>query len=802
MEASALSFKRFAFGSLFAFSLSFSLVGCGLNIGEDPIPEGEVKLEGYSCVNQISEKVSEYFNDQLNEPQIVEFVDCLKNSVSDFTKRVGRRNDNVYSPEDLQAFINRIAKGRKLEKKLLDEFMKIKTTFVGGRVDQISRADLAAALRLLEDIKKAAILLRPHVRIFNVYSKATMPLDRVNMELDQTAKTLDEISQIFLNSLNKTENDYSLKDFEVFLDEFRKFIGWYEFFPDGRNASQWVELVASIKKISTGGDRYVIQKSEWEKFLTVTTSSYIAFLKFKYGVLGQDLWSGFGLKNLILLFDQIRDEVIKVISSRSERAIPLEEIQSLIQSLGEMKWLPFGLDADTSFLAMKLILTKILDNSQSVDVEISSLRIFHILRMAKEFEVWASNQIYLSSKFSKESNGVETAPGAANFYRQGVPAGWSEFLNFQKGRRPLFMKDSPKVSLVYFGNLKERGISFDLYNLSLTHLYFRVVKLVFEAYGTRDERGQLLMSSSTLQKFYTDFFKLGEGVGWLDPRSRSAGARSYVEGNLFTYSADGLNKPFDMTLSEGVDVIAYLLTAGQLADEVYADLRAAISQEDSCLISEGSSFEKPNPKDFRGDEKLSRECVKKHLFPILVQHLDFAPSLKEWMKSLDDDRKQEYADLLLTSAYSEVNSDPNWVEKSELSTVAVVILYSESVMTRHDTSMDGILSKAEALVAFPIFRNFINDLAKGLENQKEDYSEGMIRSIYEFILSECRAPESNMDRAYIKWNSWGTSNWEIHSDRMKLTQAFSVIINRLLNLQAELNAHRSPQPLDETPSSN
>ena len=78
----------------------------------------------------------------------------------------------------------------------------------------------------------------------------------------------------------------------------------------------------------------------------------------------------------------------------------------------------------------------------------------------------------------------------------------------------------------------------------------------------------------------------------------------------------------------------------------------------------------------------------------------------------------------------------------------------------------------------------------------------MIRSIYEFILSECRAPESNMDRAYIKWNSWGTSNWEIHSDRMKLTQAFSVIINRLLNLQAELNAHRSPQPLDETPSSN
>lgn len=749
----------------------FLLSGCGLEIGESPAPAGEVKLEGYSCVNQISLKVGEYFDGELSDNEVIEFVDCLKKSVSDFAKRMKRRpGTDVYNPEDLRIFINRISKERELNERLLNEFMKIKQTFVGGRADQISRRDLAAALNLLEDIKKAALVLRPHVQIFNSNLGANIPPERIALELDRSSEAMNEVLRIFISSLRETENTYSLKDFGNFLEEFRNFINWYGVFPDGRPAKDWVELVASLKEISTGGDRYLIQKDEWESFLSFSQSAYIAFLKIKYGVSGQDLWQGIGLKNLVHVVDQVRDEVIRLISSRKNRLIPKEEVFRLLKSLERMDWLPLGLSASIWSEALELFVTKILEEGSKG--EFVGFRISHLLRVAGEFENWASTQKYISTHVVQGREQGKITPQVftndeeeVEMTQDFVPLGWIEFKRFIDQRRPLFTPDSRFVSLTYATNLPKYGVRYDLHNLSLTHLFYRALNMVYQAYGVRGPMGDFLLSGGRLQDFYTDFFDFGVALNWLDSRSKTAGSRSYIEGNLFTYAADGLNGEFDLTLSEGVDLIAYLLTGGQLTDRLYMNF-------DFCP---------KGPKDFRGMEKLLRACVEKNLAQALIDELGFAPELQNWLSDQDKSVQRTYTDLLLRSAYSQRNSDPDWVEKSELSTLSVVILYSESVLTRFDADYDGTLSDPEVDVAFPIFKEFINVLAKNLLQQEEDLSENRIQAIYEFILYNKRAPETRTDMVSIWWNSKAEPNWVIDSDRMALTEAFSVIINRLLN---------------------
>lgn len=783
MEGLDLFSKKVLNQVLLTVLIGGSLIGCGLEIGEKPAPEGEVHLDGYSCVNEISHKVGRYFDSKLSEPEITEFIDCLKKSVSDFTKMVEREpGTQFFDPEKLRKFINRISKNRELTPELLTEFMKIKQTFVGGRIDQISAGDLSAALSLLEDIKSAALILRPHVQIFNSSLGSEIPPEKISLELDRSSQALGQVTRIFVNSLRATKNKYSLKDFEKFLEEFREFIDWHEVFPDGRPAKSWIELIASAKEISTGGDRYLIEETEWESFLTVCQSAYIAYLKVKYGVSGQILWSGVGLKNLVHVVDQVRDQVIQIISSRKNRMIPKDEVAKLVQSLGEIEWLPFGLSADIFNKGLELFVSKILDEGQRG--EFLGYRISHLLKMAGEFEAWANTQSYISLKVGDHSREQGSRPVPQVFdedllgdeesviYHKVTPLSWIQFEEFLKDRRPLFMPDDRRVAVTYAESLeKDLGVKFDLHNLSMTHLLYRVLKLIYQSYGVRGDGGALLLSADTLQKFYSDFFEVGEALKWLDSRSKNAGSRSYVEGNLFTYSANGMVGEYALNLSEGVDLIAYLLTAGRVTHGVYSDLGKICRQG---LV------------DFRNQPKLERACVENHLAQVLIGNMGFAPDLRKWLLSQTLERQRAYTDLLLRAAFSNQNSDSLWLEKSELSTISVVILYSESILTRFDEDRDGSLNNAEVLMAFPVFREFINSLAKNLLKEDEDLPVGRVRAIYEFILHYRKAPETRGDLLSVIWNTpWWSDNGQpiymVDSDRMQLTEAFSVIISRLLN---------------------
>lgn len=756
------------FFTLLGIPLLLCSVGCGLKLGEPPAPEGQVQIDGYSCVNQISKKVGDFFNYRLSEDEVTQFVDCLKKSVSDFSKRVGNKGEAVYSPEDLRSFINLIVKdGNKLSPELLAEFMRLKQTFVGGDVNQITKSDLQSAMNVLDQIKKAALILRPHVKVFNPKLCAQIPPGQIAKELDMAYVALTEVSKIFVSLLKETSNPYSFTDLSQFFEEFRKFIKWYEYFPAASSTENWMKLLKSVKTIATGDDNNVIRREHWEPFLHFLKTSYILYLKTKYGVMNYSVFSGVGLKNFVHVVSDGLFDLTKAISRRSDRKITAPEIEKWTEAMEGMGWIPFGLNAKTAYAGLDLIFTKIFGGKK----EFQGIEVAQLLEVSRDFEEWSTLQGYIARKYAPQRTETSLIPKIMSYFEfedvQDVvaPQDWPPLRRLISERRPIYRDQNPMVFLADAADLSGYGVRMDLYNVSMTHLVSSVLSLIYKSYGQIQD-GEPKMSSDSLQKFYEDFYELGVGLKWLDPRSRTAGRRSYIEGNLFTYAANGFSKDYDLDLSEGIDLVAYLLSGGKMTDYIYDDLYTQCEKGVTDIV---------------GKQKLLRTCVNEHLGRALLNSLSNAPNLRAWIMNLSPEDLNRYAELLLNAGFSHANSDLMWVERSELSTIAVIILYSESVLTRFDANRDGRLDDAEVKVPFPLFKEFISGLAKQGNPKGKDLTEDQARSLFEFILYYRRMPESYSDQLSIWWNADENPSYDVNVDRLGLTEAFSVIINKLLN---------------------
>src|SRR3954463_14243997 len=98
----------------FSRALSFTLcvviaaaTGCGLNTGESAPKQAPPSFSGngYSCVGEIPDHMSRYFNDELSEEQINDFVRCLQKSFTTFAQLTRGRDESTYAPDEIRRFL-------------------------------------------------------------------------------------------------------------------------------------------------------------------------------------------------------------------------------------------------------------------------------------------------------------------------------------------------------------------------------------------------------------------------------------------------------------------------------------------------------------------------------------------------------------------------------------------------------------------------------------------------------------------------------------------------------------------------
>ncbi|MBX3022743.1 MAG: hypothetical protein KF799_13805 [Bdellovibrionales bacterium] len=815
-----MSFNLFLRGTL-VMSLSLTLLsGCGLNTGENPPPVMKPSFSGngYSCVGQIPNQVDRYFNDDLSEAQINEFMRCLQRSFVAFAQLTRGRDQNIYSPDEIRYFLEEhFFKERPISDTLLKEFMVIKQAMIGGSLDQITRQELYSTVDLFEDIRLVALRLKPHIQVLNPRLADMQKPRDLGERLAQANTALRMAIQIVVARLSQSKQTYSYASLTAFLTEFRQFIGWDKHYTGSNTHSveDWVTMLREFKEITVSGqEAQGVRTVEWTPLLENMSRWYLAYLQYRVGVKSQPVLEGVGLQNTIYLADELfRLTEEAIISHRPSRMIPYGELTDLYQAMYNLGWVKKKLRPQGMERALRAAFTRIFGESRAATQNrtVNGLKIDTLNAMRIDFNRWADIQIKLDANYRGRPNTESVPsiqavmPGAANLLSRAVDmadADYDEFMRIktQKLLRPLYSEDWSLKDpfLVYLVpdrqmDFAAAGLRNEFYNLSRMNLLRSVVTLVFRGYASSGYRSdwQSVIRKPELEAFYQDFRSIGIDVGFMDARNESVGERSFIEGNLFTYASDSFHKGGDndgqLSFVESMAFAAFLYSGSEISTRIYEDLRGKCVP---ATIGEGW------PRDLLNQPLLPRCCVYEQLAQELDAQLVNMPALRGFLASSSQEERTSYIENVLSAVYSPKNSSPSWVEASELTTLSVILHYAESVMTRYDRNFNGILETAEivdeATGVVPVFvghiMNAVNDSRaravarlneqrkqKGLPSlEPELLSEKNARKAFLYILANKSAPNPSL------WGDWFSLGWmsvsdpNLALDRRDLAQVFKV----------------------------
>ncbi|MGZ3724024.1 MAG: hypothetical protein ACXVA9_13870, partial [Bdellovibrionales bacterium] len=401
-----------------------------------------------------------------------------------------------------------------------------------------------------------------------------------------------------------------------------------------------------------------------------------------------------------------------------------------------------------------------------------------------EFFRWAYVQTNLDSRYKAQIEpAVDPVPrlqppmGLSPDVRAKIDAldgsDWDEFEKIKTLIRPLFPDETARVMLVPESELNRFGLKHGFYNLSMMNILRSSVALVFRGYSESGSSRWLWDSGikgPEMQKFYVDFRDFGIDIGFVDKRNTNSGSRAFIEGKLFTSSSTGFSfSPTspdggELSFIETMEYFAFLFSGGQQAKDIFAQLMIDCPQ---------------GPLDINGLPKVSRACAIARMPAMVDQFMGNMPYLQGYVAMSSSAARSAYSRIIVETAYSPTASEPDWVEKNEISTLAVVVHYAESVMTRFDRNQDGKLDNSELEGAVPIFAGFIKKIRK--DTTGKDLSDAGARAAFFYILTYKTLPESIIESGIVLKNEF---LWEptLSLDRTQLAEVFKSIIARLFEV--------------------
>ena len=628
--------------------LGTSVLSCGLRTGESsPAPlSPSFKGESYSCVGMIPESLDMYFKNEMSVEQIRAFIGCLQRAFVTFSQLTRGRDEGVYSPEELRNFIqlNFLRNRYVISDLLLSEFMMIKQVLVGGSPTRVTRTELYAIVAVLDDIRDEAIRLKPHLPLINPELAQKMTPEEKDQNLAERLRRANEALsatiRTFGSRLEKSPSDYSIDDLHTFLLEFRRFVHWDDHFKEAAPVEAWIKLLKTFKVATVAPfDGGIIHPDDWAPLFTAMWRWYGVFVHYRLGVKGQLVLEDVGLQNLILFAGEIFDLTREAIQKQPDLTLSFDTIVSIFDSARDIGWLPKQLRSDSVRKVLQAFTTRIFGDPR-VAVQARSSRgltMDSLASLSADFYRWARTQADLNVVWAKGMTRPVRTPNlqARNYINPGSgqqiagprSSEYTDFMRVNQLIEPIFPESTDgslvRVFLAQAPVRTAMGVGQSFTNLSYMLLARTVVGLVFRGYADSSQNRSTWsdgISSDELEQFSEDIRDLGVDLKIVDWRNCNVGARSFAEGNLFTYTSDGVPSggPAEgkLDMREAIQLSSYLYSGGSLANEYY--------DEFSRLCEKG-------PDDINHLAKVSRECVRRELGRSRCINYDNLPGLRDYL---------------------------------------------------------------------------------------------------------------------------------------------------------------------------
>lgn len=721
---------------LIVLGLAIGMTACDLNPAARS-PESSLRIGGLNCLSEIGPTVSAYIDDEMSEAQITEFFTCVQKSFTLFGTYTRGSKQGEYTPEEIRTFLQKyFIKDRKISDNLLKEFMIVKTTLVGGNEQTINRQDLQVAISILETLKNEALRLKPYLRVLNPKLVEKEPKENLAERISMAHKKLRETTEVLVPLLASAQQPYSIQNFQNLIGELRQFVNWSEHFNNAQPIRNWMNFFRNFKNVMVSpSDR--INAQDWAPLLTASTNWYMLYIEVKSLISISLIWEPEQLRQLNTSAMKGISYLYKMFRKPGE-VIEFERFSDLYESLEKMGWISDQWPKEAVDKIFRAVVTKVL-NQQKLPPEkrkVRGLMWGHVSILEQELTQWYRYQNQIENNFL-----VDT---------QYFP------------ERPLYVDG---VDGIYLGYNINTYLPIDRFNYTVFNALRSISGLVIQGYAALPKKG---LTRDELQNVYLDIRDLMIAWDLADPREEKTGRRAYLEGNLFTFHANGNDF---LEQDELMQLIAFLKSAGQMGTKIYKEILPYCY--DAGL-------------DIYNENVLLRGCTAKYLVEHLGHMMPNVPDFNRFFNEMTYEDRQEFVSDLLDTSYGR-HSQQDVVESSELSTLAAIVQYESTVFIRYNENNDGVLTGIELDKAFGTFGWLIRSMAQLM---CMDLSEKDARNAFNYILNHYEIPEKNISTQFSFWFDPPPSNL----DRMRLNKVFKALIRKIIDSGGQPVCGPNPPP--------
>ena len=764
------------------------LSSCVFKTGEKPFQPAQPKVSfsNTTCMNEIGDVISQYFDLKLNDQQIEEFFGCLQNTFRLFKKHVRGSHPNYYEAEELRRFLQDYVLGdKKISAKLLFHSMRVKQIFVGGDVETFDKKELDVLIDLLGTVQKVTVMLNPHLGYLKVGIKgeSTNP-DYEKIKLASGA--LKVASSILLERFSGSQTSYKFSEFKQLIEELNRFAGREgEGLFSNEKIGPLVDFLRSFKRLHvSNGAEDVINPQDWKVLFSGAANWYGTVLKLSKIRLYDSLIQGAGFTLITDSIQEILDQTRYAVSQAGDRGyIPFELLFPLIDAAEELGIIPFKIKASTLRSVFPVIYSRFFgDPNLPGDERVKrsftpGLDLVGIDRAQGEFDLWKHQQDDFIKTYLLHGDGVfqQYFESYQNGYKFNNSA-----LNNIFHSRPMFKPGHMGIYLVTDYHRQMGALNNNFENVSKFNVSRMAIRLLMRGYAKGNRAKYLVgVELEEFEQFYNDARALGVDLKIMHPKNKGVAKRSFIEGNLFTFSANGYDfsagsEPIVffpdgshtsrwvplLSFQEGMELLTILFSGGYFGYKVFYELQNICGSLPSTDVYEL--------------HKIDKSCVFANFRQQIMARLTHLPLLMDLLKSYEFTPSMwaEFHSQLYDTAHNDQIETEGEMSSSEIVSAVTLIHYLEMIMVRYDFDGSGYLEANEVRSAWKVYKGIFNTV---IDKDHPDMSPEDRLKVFFYMLDKGENP------GVAGFSTYGldSDGAKIKVNRQKLMKVFTIFIKNI-----------------------
>lgn len=798
-----MHFKK---GSTVAFSLvlgiiACSLGSCSLRLNESPPDSNAQSLGGVDlgCLQGTSDIFSDYVSGKAQESGLNRIFTCASHSLQIFAERTKGAEPGQFSGKELRNFLERyFLGGTKISDQLLDEVMELKRSILGGTADAITVQEVARAREILETLRMGAVLTRQDLPLNTAHFNA-LSEDRLETAIGHFVTA----SEAFGAALERTNVAYSLERFEKLLLAMEPIYQG----DAPKVLREMLPTIRALKSILVGSSVSEIEGNEWRRLFRLGARWYGLWLREEQlKAVGLAYDYGQGHDRLMGILSDASKLIEDAIQHHPGGIITFEEIDQLIDSGKSDVYYPFWNEKDKSdyhnLIAVKKTTLKRFmipliqrvfggDDGGPSGREAKGLTLGAVQRIWEVISRWSEGQHFLQEIYLAASAGFPGSPFEGDgFTAAQLFPGESGLTDFQKSLSGEISVDinvrdelrslilSPNTKLLFksgekeilFDEDRDHPPHFTFHNWSQVNWMRHVARVLFKAYVDDPDRAKSL-AGVTVEEFgrlVLDFKDLGIDLTLIDPRGwENLSLRRFREANLFTYAGNGDEL---MSLDEGSDFLAFMVSASSVADRVHN--RIAQECQGHLKWKEDPIYHRPS---------IETDCFWSVFFsdsevPGFLGHM---PHLLQILSQKD---RSSALKTSVISAIAGLQPDPTSLDLGDSETLMGLLQYVQALFVRFSHDAGWVLTEPDLAKAYPVFERTLMEIVKA---QGRSPSEGDLYEIYTYLLQNGKQPDALQ---FLTWKYWRHKRTKMSVDQARVVDIFSQLGKLTPEADAQIRA--------------